>query len=197
MSLRRTATALAASLSTASAIVVLAAAPVASATAAAAVPDTPMSRTLDDALHDRESPDLAAAVGYEPVVLDGMLTSPRGSCSSPIPLPAEFETPCAAHDLGYDILRAAATTGRPLPSSARQDIDRTLFDRMSSACRARPSIVDRAQCDVMAFAAHAAVQGNSWRQSYGPPVVENPTRLLAALAAAVLAALLVAAGGGR
>src|SRR5918998_420015 len=76
----------------------------------------------------------AAAMGYSPVLVDGMLVHPRGDCSSPVPLPSEFETACLAHDLGYDLLRFADRAGDPLGPWARQALDRQLDERLHEAC---------------------------------------------------------------
>lgn len=117
--------------------------------------------------------DFRAVAGYTPARVDGMLVAPQGSCSSPVPLPAEFETACRAHDLGYDLLRYADRTGAPLGPWARQELDRTLAERMHTACAQRPELLPRARCAVMAEVAEIAVDLNSMRQDYGVPVVEE------------------------
>ncbi|MEV0106275.1 hypothetical protein AB0H42_08025 [Nocardia sp. NPDC050799] len=117
--------------------------------------------------------DFRAVSGYAPARVDGMLVAPHGSCSSPVPLPAEFDTACKAHDLGYDLLRYADHTGAPLGPWARQELDRTLAERMHTACARRPQPLPRARCAVMAEAAGIAVDLNSMRQDYGVPVVED------------------------
>lgn len=117
--------------------------------------------------------DFRAVTGYRPAVVEGILVAPKGSCSSPVPLPVDFETPCKAHDLGYDLLRYAQRTGHPLGGWARRDLDRALADRMLSACRHRPGQLARTRCTVMAGIAAAAVDLNSRRQGYGVPVVEH------------------------
>ncbi|WP_433490631.1 hypothetical protein [Nocardia grenadensis] len=117
--------------------------------------------------------DFRAVAGYAPARVDGMLVAPHGSCSSPVPLPAEFETACQAHDLGYDLLRYADRTGAPLGPWARQELDRTLAEQMHTACAQRPEPLPRARCVVMAEIAEIAVDLNSMRQDYGVPVVED------------------------
>ncbi|PTR31823.1 hypothetical protein C8K36_101859 [Rhodococcus sp. OK519] len=114
--------------------------------------------------------DFAAVMGYRPAAVDGMLVNPDGSCSSPVPLPAEFDTACKAHDFGYDLLRYAHLGGGDLGTWARTEIDAQLDRRMHDACDTR--IRDRASCFVMADTAATAVAWNSRRQSYGAPVDE-------------------------
>ncbi|MCX5046113.1 hypothetical protein OG921_23360 [Aldersonia sp. NBC_00410] len=110
----------------------------------------------------------AAAAGYQPTLVGGMLVNPLGNCSSPVSLPHEFEIPCKAHDLGYDILRYADRTGAPLGDWARKALDRQLDARLHTACDAR-SGVPRTFCFTMANVAATAVYWNSARQSYGTP----------------------------
>lgn len=117
--------------------------------------------------------DFAAEAGYRPRVEQGLLVNPGGDCSSPVPLPAEFEIACKAHDLGYDLLRYADSHGQPLTPWARQALDATLEERMHTACTARPDPIAGAACQAMATIATAAVDLNSRRQDYGPPVHET------------------------
>ncbi|MFI6867300.1 hypothetical protein [Nocardia sp. NPDC050406] len=117
--------------------------------------------------------DFAVSAGYEPTLEQGLLVNPGGDCSSPVPLPAEFEIACKAHDLGYDLLRYADAHGQPLTPWARQALDATLEERMHAACTTRPDPVSGAACQAMATIATAAVDLNSRRQDYGPPVHEN------------------------
>ncbi|MEU4314910.1 hypothetical protein [Nocardia sp. NPDC024068] len=117
--------------------------------------------------------DFPAVAGYLPERVDGLLVAPHGSCSSPVPLPAEFETACKSHDLGYDLLRYADRTGHPLGPWARRELDRTLADRMRTVCTHRVQAAARLRCAGMAEVAAAAVGINSMRQSYGVPVVER------------------------
>ncbi|WP_458690017.1 hypothetical protein [Nocardia tengchongensis] len=116
--------------------------------------------------------DFVAAAGYHPVVRAGMLIDPQGDCSSPVPLPAEFDLACKSHDLGYDLLRYATAHGQPLGPWARQSVDAALEQRMHAACESRDNAVSRAQCQVMASIAATAVDLNSIRQDYGSPVYE-------------------------
>ncbi|MBF6336192.1 hypothetical protein IU450_09880 [Nocardia abscessus] len=118
-------------------------------------------------------PDFVASFGYRPSTLDGVLVDPSGDCSSPVTLPAEFDTACKAHDLGYDLLRYADQRGEPLGPWARQALDATLDRQMHQACAARVDPFSRARCDAMASIAHTAVDLNSRRQDYGAPVVES------------------------
>ncbi|WP_084488668.1 hypothetical protein [Nocardia niwae] len=116
--------------------------------------------------------DFVASFGYRPSTVDGVLVNPRGDCSSPVTLPAEFDTACKAHDLGYDLLRYADQRGEPLGPWARQALDATLDRQMHQACAARVDSFSRARCDAMASIANTAVDLNSRRQDYGAPVVE-------------------------
>ncbi|WP_280235495.1 hypothetical protein [Nocardia cyriacigeorgica] len=117
--------------------------------------------------------DFARVMGYRPAVVDGLLVAPHGDCSSPVPLPAEFDTACKAHDLGYDLLRYADRQGASLGPWARQAIDRRLGDRMGRACDTRTDPFARGRCHVMAGVADTVVDLNSRRQGYGVPVTES------------------------
>ncbi|MTJ61851.1 hypothetical protein [Nocardia seriolae] len=116
--------------------------------------------------------DFVNTAGYRPVVEAGMLVNPQGDCSSPVPLPAEFDLACKSHDLGYDLLRYAAAHGQPLGPWARQRVDAALEQRMHAACDGRANPVSRARCQVMADIATTAVDLNSIRQDYGNPIPE-------------------------
>lgn len=142
--------------------------------AADTTPAAAAVRTLTDTAAAPQLPrDFGAVTGYRPAVIDGILVAPQGSCSSPVPLPAEFDTPCKAHDLGYDLLRYAQHSGHPLGGWARRDLDRALADRMLSACRHRQDPMARAGCTTLAGIAATAVDLNSRRQGYGVPMVEH------------------------
>lgn len=117
--------------------------------------------------------DFAEFSGYSPVVVDGHLANPNGDCSSPIPLPGEFDSACKAHDLGYDLLRYAHSHGAELGPWARQALDGQLDRRMHEACYGRVSPASRSYCFSMADIAATAVNGNSWRQNYLTPVKES------------------------
>ncbi|MEV6427415.1 hypothetical protein [Nocardia sp. NPDC051463] len=117
--------------------------------------------------------DFAARFGYRPSLVDGLLANPRGECSSPVTLPAEFDTACKAHDLGYDLLRYADQRGEPLGPWARQALDSTLGLHMHEACDTRTDPFSRARCQAMATIASTFVDINSRRQGYGAPVAES------------------------
>ncbi|MBF6436271.1 hypothetical protein IU432_25310 [Nocardia cyriacigeorgica] len=117
--------------------------------------------------------DFAEVMGYRPALVDGLLVAPHGDCSSPVPLPTEFDTACKAHDLGYDLLRYADRQGAPLGPWARQAIDRRLGERMSLACDTRTAPFARGRCHTMAAVADTFVDLNSRRQGYGVPVTES------------------------
>ncbi|WP_024796636.1 hypothetical protein [Tomitella biformata] len=140
---------------------------------ATTLPEDPTARAAVVALLDASPAeaaaqipaDFAAVMEYTPVVADGMLTNPDGGCSSPVPLPSTFDTPCRAHDLGYDLLRLAELSGGPLGPWARQDIDAQFADRLHGLC-------DSSGCAAMANTAVTAVDVNSWRQLYAVPARE-------------------------
>lgn len=121
---------------------------------------------------DHLPPDFARVMGYQPVLAglaDGSqrVVNPDGECSlGGQTLPFDFTTACRAHDFGYDMLRYAQRTGSPLPSRAREDIDRLLARDLHTQCLADNT---PAACDAMASVVDAAVTFNSWRQVSGPP----------------------------
>lgn len=106
---------------------------------------------------------------YTPTIEDGLLVNPDGDCSSPIPLPSEFEIPCKAHDLGYDLLRFGGDAAR---AADRKDLDNLLGIRMHERCSPQPDLLSRSSCHVMADVAVTAVRFNSWRQHFGVPAPE-------------------------
>ncbi|MEV0245806.1 hypothetical protein AB0H76_04345 [Nocardia sp. NPDC050712] len=122
---------------------------------------------------DRLPADFRAVVGYQPGTERGLLVNPSGDCSSPVPLPDEFELACRTHDLGYDLLRYADYSGAPLGPWARQAVDSMLDRRMQEACTTRGTSIGRAQCFAMADIADAFVDLNSRRQDYGAPIPES------------------------
>lgn len=117
--------------------------------------------------------DFVATFGYTPVLQDGVMIKPTGECSSPVPLPAEFDTACKTHDLGYDLLRYARLQEQPLGPWARLTVDAGLEQAMRESCVTRTETVARARCAVMAAVASVFVDLNSRRESYGPPVVHQ------------------------
>lgn len=137
--------------------------------------------------------DFVVDFGYSPTIEHDLLVNPAGSCSSPIPLPDEFESSCAAHDLGYDLLRHGAIHGNRLPASARRSLDSMLAADMHAACAQRTEVLSRAVCDGMAEVASSSVRFNSWRQHDGTPIQEPALPFL--LAGAVVTALSAAALG--
>jgi hypothetical protein len=116
---------------------------------------------------------------YVPSVENGVLVDPDGDCSSPIPLPSEFDGPCKAHDLGYDLLRFGGASEST--ATARQELDTQLGERMNESCSARSGIRSRTSCQVMAEIATTAVRFNSWRQHYGTPEPEPALPYLLAI----------------
>lgn len=139
--------------------------------------------------------DFGSVMGYRPRVQDDMAENPHGDCSSPVPLPAEFDSACKAHDLGYDLIRYAAATGKTVDPQWRRSIDAQLEGRMHAACTDRADDGPRQVCDAAASVAAAAVDVNSWRQSFGAPVAEPALPFTLGGAGIVLIALSVTATG--
>ncbi len=148
-----------------------------------------------DAAWEAIPADFPEVIGYRPVAINGILANPSGDCSSPVTLPAEFETACKAHDLGYDLLRYADRSGKPLSAWARKTVDAALHQRMHDACSHRTGTVARFDCETMANIASAFVYGNSWRQGYVSPRPEPVHKYLIAgvIGATALAAASVLA----
>ncbi|GAB99432.1 hypothetical protein GONAM_09_00780 [Gordonia namibiensis NBRC 108229] len=107
-----------------------------------------------------------AHMGYIPTVVSGVPVDPDGDCSSPVPLPDRFTPLCRTHDLGYDLLRAAAADGRPLGSWARFALDRMLIDSMQRSC-------SNPVCDAAARIARVGLAWNTWRQYGGAPTQQE------------------------
>ncbi|MFE3541493.1 hypothetical protein ACFXK0_00805 [Nocardia sp. NPDC059177] len=144
------------------------------------LPENAVAAEVVRALTD-DDPDAPALIprdfgykfGYDPAVRNGLLVNPNGSCSSPVTLPAEFQSACMAHDLGYDMLRYAERVDEPLGQWARRAVDAALNRRIHTACEQREGEFSQARCGVMADIAFTAVDVNSRRQEYRAPVVEN------------------------
>ena len=69
------------------------------------------------------------------------LTRADGGCSSPWGgTRYGFDAACRAHDLGYDLLRDAAATGRPYAGSARARVDARFWHDLGAGLRARPRV---------------------------------------------------------
>ena len=138
--------------------------------------------------------DLTTMVGYRPAIVAGIATNPHGDCSSPVPLPAEFEPLCRAHDLGYDLLRYADHVGEPLGGWARRAIDDQLDRRMAEACDTRADALARGRCHVMAVIAANVVDANSFRQGDGVPVPESPWGYVVTAVGLLIGALTLRSG---
>lgn len=117
--------------------------------------------------------NFAEVMGYVPERVDGRPVNPSGDCSSPVPLPGEFDDACKAHDFGYDLLRYATANDEELGPWARQEIDQRLAADMHNACDSHSGDLNRAACYFMADVATAAVAANSWRQGYVTPTKES------------------------
>lgn len=108
-------------------------------------------------------------LGYRPISRAGSLVSPRGGCSTPVgSAPETFDTACRIHDLGYDILRDAASSEIRLGPWARYHLDLRLYNDLLRTC-------ERLTCRTTAAAYYAAVSANSIRQGYGAPTAEPTT----------------------
>ena len=105
-------------------------------------------------------------LGYEPVMIDGAPANPRGGCSTPVGLPDRFEPLCRIHDLGYDLLRLAARSGRPLGPWARQRLDHALVEAMHRSCT-------DPVCEIGADLADLGLRVNTWRQRAGTPITHE------------------------
>ena len=127
-----------------------------------------VSGDVDGTLEARPA-GFAHAMGYRPVRRGGMLVRPDGSCSSPVPMPDRFETFCARHDLGYDLLRYAAESGHTLGPWARVAIDESLADGLRSSCDSTGG-----GCRIAAETAYLGVRANSLRQGDLVPGAETP-----------------------
>ncbi|MGC5246892.1 hypothetical protein ACPXB3_08210 [Gordonia sp. DT219] len=135
--------------------------------------------------------DFATVMGYRPRLAGGYPINPDGGCSSPIPLPTRFEPACRTHDFGYDLLRYAQRTGKPLGPWARPALDHMLVERMRALCH------DPA-CGTAAELAGAALAVNTWRQHSGPPAAsESMTTIVASTAVRVIAEIGGGVGGSR
>lgn len=145
----------------------------------AAVPD-PGSSAAVAALTSRPADRAAGAVpadfvtdlGYAPRLEGDRLVNPTGSCSSPVPLPPEFEGPCRQHDLGYDLLRHAARSGGALPAAARQQLDAQLVASARASCDGRQGN-SHGWCSAWADIAGFFVRVNSLRQHDSTPLPED------------------------
>ena len=133
--------------------------------------------------------DFTSVMGYRPRVQDAVAENPHGDCSSPVPLPSEFDSACKAHDLGYDLIRYAGATGTTVDPQWRRSIDAQLETRMHAACMDRTDDGPRQVCDAAASVAATAVDIKSWRQSFGAPVAEPALPFVSAGAGMALIAL--------
>jgi hypothetical protein len=136
--------------------------------------------------------DFGRVMGYEPRLRGGRLVRPDGSCSSPFgPTAYGFSDACRAHDLGYDLLRYAERKGQPLGAWARRAVDDDFDRALHARCTG-----DRATaaCVVAASVYADAVRLNTWRQGFGVPVSETPTRTLVGLGVALVVTVLLAGG---
>lgn len=166
-------------------------APMATSRAATGSPADAAVSTLasDSAAAAAESlpADFSARFGYQPAVEDGLLGAPTGGCSSPVPLPEEFEVACRQHDLGYDLLRYAGRSGHALDEDARRAVDDRLAIELDDSCDVRDEALGRTTCRAWADVASGFVRLNSVRQGYGPPDPETPLTMAPAVALAVAA----------
>ncbi|MBB3037951.1 hypothetical protein [Hoyosella altamirensis] len=136
--------------------------------------------------------DFPEVIGYTPQLRDGIWMNIEGDCSSPVPLPAEFTDPCREHDLGYDLLRYASSTGDALGSEARQAIDEQFAARLEESCERQTTDRPAWLCGAAATTATTVVRANSLRQANSVPRHEP---LLTLQLAGIVIAIVVAAVG--
>lgn len=115
----------------------------------------------------------AARAGYVPALevlpSGARWTRPDGGCSSPWGgTRYGFDAACRAHDLGYDVLRDAAATGRPWSGAARLRVDLRLGEDMLGRCGSLLP-VQRPGCVVTAGVFAAAVGLNSASEAFSVP----------------------------
>ena len=130
----------------------------------------------------------AVRAGYTPVVeqLAGgpRLTRADGGCSSPWGgTRYGFDAACRAHDLGYDLLRDAAATGRPYAGSARARVDARFWHDLVAVCGPDPA------CLGLAVVYGGAVTLNSATEAFSVPAPRSMHRVLVPVGGAL--ALLV------
>ncbi|GAA4395823.1 hypothetical protein [Tsukamurella soli] len=134
--------------------------------------------------------DFAVGAHYTPILRDGVPAKPTGGCSDKgVPFPETFMPICAAHDLGFDLLRYAAHTGHPLGPWARKALDAMLIKRMYAECR-------DSLCRTAAQSANVGLKFNTWRQFYGVPMYETPADVGASLVGRSVDLVRAAAAGG-
>lgn len=115
----------------------------------------------------------AARAGYDPalrVLPSGpRWTRPDGGCSSPWGgTRYGFDDACRAHDLGYDVLRDAAATGRPWSGTARLRVDLQFAEDVLARCGSLPA-GDRSGCVAVAGVFAVAVGLNSVSEAFSVP----------------------------
>lgn len=124
--------------------------------------------------------DFQDELGYWPIAGIETLANPNGGCSTPGGVgPKIFNDACRTHDLGYDTLRYAETSGSRLGPWARLDLDRRLLDDLIRSC-------ENPTCRTTAAIYYAGVTANSIRQGYTAPS-EEPTLPWAGLGLALVA----------
>lgn len=118
--------------------------------------------------------DFQRISGREPVHMkapDGTVRAvhPGGGCSSPWgDTTWDYSIGCKAHDLGYDMLRYAASKGQPLAPELRERLDDRLSKDMHAQCGYNPK-GSAGACDVVASIYTVGLVVNSWHQRWGPP----------------------------
>jgi hypothetical protein len=121
--------------------------------------------------------DFTSVTGVKPGALsarDGTVRAVHtdGGCSTPWGddnTKRDYSVPCKAHDLGYDLLRYAATKGSPLAPEVRAALDDRLSKDMHAICGLNP-MNSAGTCQVVASLYSAGLVVNSWHQRWGPPV---------------------------
>lgn len=126
------------------------------------------------------SRDVVRTIGYRPGMEQGRAANLTGDCSSPVLLPASFDSACRTHDLGYDLLRAADERGEEIPAELRPSMDREMKHQMLESCPEARQVTDggtgfsaeRLSCQTWAHIAWAGVAANTIRQGNGAPIEE-------------------------
>jgi hypothetical protein len=122
--------------------------------------------------------DWKQVMGYGPAVTinpigRAILIKPTGECSSFTgQTDFKFSWVCAEHDLAYDVLRYSARIGHPTAAAARRQADDMFGRDLHNQCRYdRLTGFAAAACHFWAESFSQAVDLNSWRQGWRPPVL--------------------------
>lgn len=140
--------------------------------------DAVTTETFDPAAPAAAFPaDFARVMGYEPVVVTSakgnpILVKAAGDCSAFAgDTKYHFGRVCMEHDLAYDVLRYSAAVGDPLPAASRRQADAMFRRELHANCTwSTWAGADLAVCHAWAESFAEAVEFNSWRQGFRPPL---------------------------